>query len=290
MIDAVYPTDLLRVAVAVPLFGYAAYRDVLERRVRHHVWLPGVVVAVAALAADLVIRDPEFVVRFAALSLAVGAVFGYGFYYLGTFGGADRYALVVIALLFPVYPLFNVAGQPLPVVVPDAPIFVLTVLANTVVVGIFYPLKLTVENLRRRNLESVLLVFLGKKVAVDDLDSHYGRLLLGPENSDEEGPFSVLRSPEGVRDVDLVHDLLDWHDVDRPSEIEDPRLEEFVEKSDRWSSTDIERDQRELEELMERDTVWISPGIPFVVPMLAGLAVALTYGDLLFAFLDAFFV
>lgn len=285
MIEAVYPTDLLRVAVALPLFGYAAYRDVLERRVRHHVWIPGVAAAVAALAVDLVIRDPEFVVRFAALSLGVGVVFGYGFYYLGTFGGADRYALVVIALLFPTYPLFNVAGQPLPVVVPDAPIFVLTVLANTVVVGVLYPLKLAAENLRRRNLDSILLVFLGKEVPVDDLDRHYGRILLGPEASGQ-GVFDVLRSPDGVRDVDLFHDLLDWHGVDDLGDVDDPRLEEFVEDSDRWSSTDVERDSDELRQLMQRDTVWISPGIPFVVPMLAGLVFALTYGDVLFALLD----
>jgi preflagellin peptidase FlaK len=36
-----------------------------------------------------------------------------------------------------------------------------------------------------------------------------------------------------------------------------------------------------------RETVWYTPGIPFVVPMFAGLVVALTYGDLLFVLLRA---
>jgi preflagellin peptidase FlaK len=40
-----------------------------------------------------------------------------------------------------------------------------------------------------------------------------------------------------------------------------------------------------LDALVERDRVWISPGIPFLVPMFLGLLVAFTYGDVLFAVL-----
>lgn len=38
-----------------------------------------------------------------------------------------------------------------------------------------------------------------------------------------------------------------------------------------------------LELLVEEDVVWISPGIPFLVPLFVGLVVAFTYGDVLFA-------
>lgn len=41
-----------------------------------------------------------------------------------------------------------------------------------------------------------------------------------------------------------------------------------------------------LETLAEDDVVWISPGIPFIVPMFVGLVAAFTYGDLLFSLLD----
>jgi preflagellin peptidase FlaK len=40
-----------------------------------------------------------------------------------------------------------------------------------------------------------------------------------------------------------------------------------------------------LEVLATRDRVWYSPGIPFVVPMFAGLLAGLVYGDLLFGLL-----
>ncbi|MDY6780091.1 MAG: prepilin peptidase, partial [Halobacteria archaeon] len=98
--------DLARVAVALPVFAYASYRDVLERRVEHKTWIPLVVVGVAALAVDLynVYTTGAGFRRVAivgGLSLGIGLVFGYGFYYIGAFGGADRYAVLVLALLFP---------------------------------------------------------------------------------------------------------------------------------------------------------------------------------------------
>ncbi|MFC7072395.1 A24 family peptidase C-terminal domain-containing protein [Halovenus rubra] len=40
-----------------------------------------------------------------------------------------------------------------------------------------------------------------------------------------------------------------------------------------------------LEMLADEDEVWISPGLPFIVPMFFGLVLAFTYGDILFAFL-----
>lgn len=42
-----------------------------------------------------------------------------------------------------------------------------------------------------------------------------------------------------------------------------------------------------LDTLSEDDVVWISPGIPFLVPLFLGLVVSFTYGDVLFAFLEA---
>ncbi|MDY7081389.1 MAG: A24 family peptidase, partial [Halobacteria archaeon] len=100
-------TDLVRVVFAVPVFGYAAYRDIQERRVPHRTWYPLVAVGILTLIADLLMRtNTRRIVVLSALSIGVGVLFGYGFYYIGTFGGADRYALVVLGLLFPVYPTF----------------------------------------------------------------------------------------------------------------------------------------------------------------------------------------
>ncbi|WP_336328455.1 A24 family peptidase [Halovenus sp. HT40] len=45
--------------------------------------------------------------------------------------------------------------------------------------------------------------------------------------------------------------------------------------------------QEGLDTLSEDEVVWISPGIPFLVPLFLGVVVSFTYGDLLFAFLEA---
>jgi preflagellin peptidase FlaK len=42
-----------------------------------------------------------------------------------------------------------------------------------------------------------------------------------------------------------------------------------------------------LDALTTRETVWISPGIPFLVPLFVGLLAAFVYGDILFAILSA---
>ena len=42
-----------------------------------------------------------------------------------------------------------------------------------------------------------------------------------------------------------------------------------------------------LDSLADEDVVWISPGIPFLVPLFVGLVLAFVYGDLLFAMFQA---
>jgi preflagellin peptidase FlaK len=51
--------------------------------------------------------------------------------------------------------------------------------------------------------------------------------------------------------------------------------------------TTPERLRSGLDTLVEDDVVWISPGIPFLVPLFVGLVVGFTYGDLLFALFGA---
>ena len=51
--------------------------------------------------------------------------------------------------------------------------------------------------------------------------------------------------------------------------------------------TSPEKLREGLEALADDDVVWISPGIPFLVPLFLGLALAFLYGDLLFALFRA---
>jgi preflagellin peptidase FlaK len=62
----------------------------------------------------------------------------------------------------------------------------------------------------------------------------------------------------------------------------------FLEDIDRSAYGTRPDDLRDgLEVLATADDVWVSPGLPFVVPLFAGLVLALTVGDVLFAVLGA---
>jgi preflagellin peptidase FlaK len=64
--------------------------------------------------------------------------------------------------------------------------------------------------------------------------------------------------------------------------------ERFLDEIEGSAYGTAPEDLREgLRVVTTRETVWLSPGIPFLVPIFLGLVVALTYGDLLFGLLVA---
>lgn len=325
--------DLLRVAVAVPTFLYASVLDLRERRVPHRTWVPLAAVGVVALVVDA--TNAVALRRFAivaGLSLGLGLLFGVGFYRLRAFGGADRVAIVVLALAFPLYPEIAVPGVgTLPVVVPNAPIFVLTVLGDAVLVGLAYPAALLVGNLRRGDRGAPWLMLLARRVPVAELHEHYGKILEAGDGDVSLRRSGLFRPHDGVTDVDFVRDYVAWSDADhlaalsrdgadgdgdgdrdgdgaadaregdaderddetgeegRGSGVTVEALEAFLDDHPEWSSDDPAGDAEELAALARSDAVWISPGIPFVVPLTAGLLLALTAGDLLFLAFHALF-
>jgi preflagellin peptidase FlaK len=325
--------DLLRL-VAVPAFGWAAYRDVRTRRVPNRAWYP-----LAGLGAVVLVWDAttylgggvpawqrwQFLVG-VAFSLLFVVPLVYGFWLVGGFGGADAKAFFVVAVLFPVYPTYNVwelgpTGVVFPYVQSNLPAFSLTVLSNTVLVGLAYPLVLAVRNGLRGYVSPGM--FVAKPVAAERAAVEYGTLLEFPDR-----PLTADLSPSGLRayfswrglDLDALRMYLQWRDLDvaavraHPDRYRDPAsLPErpnppgsgvvtdggsVASADDPWGARafleDIEGTaygtspevlREGLETLAAEETVWISPGIPFLVPLFVGLVVALSAGDLLFALL-----
>jgi len=73
-----------------------------------------------------------------------------------------------------------------------------------------------------------------------------------------------------------------WRTRTRP-EYDDPwGADAFLEDIDGSAYGTTPETLREgLDVLATEETVWISPGTPFLVPVFAGLVIALVYGDLL---------
>ena len=345
--------DPLRL-LAVPLFGWAAVRDVRTRRVPNWVWAVLGALGAALLLVDLVrwypFADPATTLHLTqvGVSLFFVAPLGYLFWRLGGFGGADAKALMALAVLYPTYPEFfpprSLVEVGLPAVLPAQPthvgVFSLTILTNTVVVGVLFPLAIAARNALAGEVGPEM--FLARAVPVSSLPTRHGRLFETREGFTRRGldldalrmylrwrgvALSELREdPSRFRlpgSVSETHDPTDGAvdgeprplesdpraDGDRPEEaatgkanvgdadgtgVED-RGKERDERGDEWAAerfldeldgsaygTSPESLREGLETVVEREEVWVSPGLPFIVPMFVGLLVALTYGDLLF--------
>jgi preflagellin peptidase FlaK len=330
--------DLLRL-VAVPVLGYAAYRDVRTRRVDARLWVPLAVVGVVALALDLsragttTFTGERLVLR-AGVSLGLVGTLGYLFWRLGAFGGADAKAIMVIALCFPAYPTYTLPVGTFPDHRAALGVFSLTVLSNTVLAGLAYPLVLAGGNAARGRV--ALPMGVGLPVRVESVAERYGRLLETPDGYTRGGldldalrmylrwrgtTLSAVRErPDALREPSSVPPPGERNDPtsgsvaegatvtdggvppDAAVETTDPGVPTTgtgatpaVRRVDDWgaaaflddvgyaygtTAADL-RGGLELLAEADRERVWVSPGIPFVVPMFAGLAVALTIGDVL---------
>ncbi|ELZ46610.1 peptidase A24A prepilin type IV [Halorubrum californiense DSM 19288] len=194
--------DLLRLVV-VPVFAWAALRDVRTRRLPNRLWPPLYLFGALLLLWEAVSLWPFagfdgriFLVR-AAISLLFVAPLGYAFWYLGAFGGADAKAMIALAILFPTFPAYDLAGVTLPLVDTQLGVFSLTILTNTVLLGLAYPVGLAALNLVRG--ETSRLMFFARPVATDSLPDRHGRLFEAPD-----GPT------RGGLDLDALRMYLRW--------------------------------------------------------------------------------
>ncbi|RXK50628.1 prepilin peptidase [Halorientalis pallida] len=333
--------DLLRL-VAVPVLGWAAWRDVKTRRVPNRTWLPLLGVALLALALEAwqvwtgttvgYVNQQAYFLR-TTISLGFVIPLAYGFWWIGGFGGADAKALITLAVLFPTFPTYLFPDFALPVVVPTLGVFAMTVLSNTVVVGLFYPVALTLRNAAGGHVAKAMVI--GRPVATERVTEEYGRLLQTPDGFTRRGldldalrmylawrgaSFAALRAdpeefrdpasipaetnppgdgaiavPDGGRarpeeDAGADDPSVDADDEARPDEgeITDPwGAERFFEEIEGSAyGTTPEQLREGLTVLTADDEVWITPGIPFLVPMFLGLLLGLSYGDVLYAVIE----
>ncbi|VTT85200.1 Signal peptidase, type IV -prepilin/preflagellin [Halorubrum sp. DM2] len=220
--------DLLRLLV-VPVFAWAAIRDVRTRRLPNRMWPPLYLFGGLLLVWEAATLWPFagfdgriFLVR-AAISLLFVAPLGYAFWYLGAFGGADAKAMIALAIAFPTFPAYEVGTLVFPLVDTDLGVFSLTILTNTVLIGLAYPVGLAVLNLVRGEVSSNM--FLARPVATASLPDRHGRLFEDPDGPTRGGlDLDALRmylrwrgltladlrdDPDGLRDPDSVGETFD---------------------------------------------------------------------------------
>ncbi|MFB6103669.1 MAG: prepilin peptidase [Halobacteriaceae archaeon] len=295
--------DLLRLVV-VPVLGWAAWRDLRTRRVPNEVWYPLAVLGVALFGWEVLAAESGSgrVVYAMALSVGIVVPLAYLFWRIGGFGGADAKAFMVLAVVFPTYPTYYLPSVALPLVRATVGVFSLTVLTNAVLMGVVYPVGLAVLNVARGHHSRWM--FVGRPLDWSAVPTAHGRLLSSPPDGTggldldalrmylrwRQTTLAALRADPDRRDPATIPeergDPTDGAVRPDGGDLEDPwGAEAFLAEAGPAYGTTADELRDGLAVLTERDTVWISPGIPFVVPLLAGLVVALTYGDVLVALL-----
>ena len=298
--------DLIRL-LALPVFFTVAVLDIRTRRVPSIVWPPLVIFGSLILGWELwqywniggFIWD-MYVIR-VALSVGVLVPLAVLFWRLHAFGGADAKALATIAILFPTFPTYEIGSIVLPVVDTQLGVFSLTILTNAVLLGLIYPVGLAVRNAVYRDVHPAM--FVGLPVGWESLDRRHGRLLESSDGFTKQGlDLDALRMYLRWRGCSLV-DIRENPEMirtTRPASTNPPgdgRVTDGGEEltdDDPWGAraflddangaygTRPETLRDALFHLSSADEIWISPGIPFLVPMVLGLVLALTAGDLLF--------
>ena len=266
--------------------------------------------------------DSLFFVR-VGISLLLVAPIAYLFWRLGGFGGADAKALIAISILLPTFPTYYFPGFTLPTVVTTLGVFSMTILTNTVVVAAGYPLVLLARNLADGEVAFPVALF-GRRIDVPTLSTAHGRLFETTEGYTRNGldidalrmylrwrgtSLEAIRAhPEWARDPASIRETHDPTDgavgdgeggdaagfgFDGGSEQspdadpDDPwGADAFLDSIEGTAyGTSSEKLRDGLAVVTERDAVWISPGIPFILPMFVGTLLAFVYGDLVFGVL-----
>lgn len=234
-------------ALAVLLtFIVAAFQDLRTRTVYRAVWYPAAIVGglcAALFWVNLAVQSSlsfEMLLNL-SISLILVVVF-FAFSYLGMFGKADAKALILLSLTVPVTPFAEWIFPSLAV----------STVVNAGVLTLAVPIFCLAYNIARKNRAPFWLMCSARPVRGSEVIKHFGFIA---EN--------IFEDKTGVQKsfVNLKDSLFSLR--------QSPRM-----------NTRCLRDEPEKYEGMlllcsKCETVWVTVGIPLLVPLTAGLALAM---------------
>ena len=185
------------------------------------------------------------------ISTVLTFFFVYILFQLGVFGGADAKSLIVLSIIFPVYPDFIIFNSGFPIHDPlpfFRDFFAFGIFENAVLLTIVVPLCLAFYNLSKMgfHIDKPLYAFIGYKTRISELsDKQHIKLIEGFENIDNRIKFYFKRGG---------------------TELDEKVINELKIASEKG---------------FIKDDVWVTPGLPFMIPITLGFFVTAFYGDLI---------
>lgn len=255
------PLMIAATAIGITLI-YASILDARERRVPHRTWRPALVIVIPAaiwVYGLTILADWRTAVAYLIL-VAIFCGFFYFFQAVNLFGGADAYALIIITTCIPFYPIEPYFGA------TPLGFFPFSVLTNAVLINIAAPVAILAKNILEGNRAPLPCLLLGFPVDGRSIQNEFG---------------FVMEDIEEGEDGRLVRRFVGFAESLRRIVRGERRL---YTKDLRLHPKDY---QRELALYRKAGKVWISYGIPFIIPITVGFLIALFMGDILFVIMKA---
>ena len=242
--------EILKVLYCTPFLVYSCYTDILTRRVSNRVWKVMLAGGAFFVAYDLYSGGLDALVKL-FLSAGIIFVFVYVLFQLGAFGWADAKSLIVLAIIIPVYPQIMVNGLELPITgVPLIDLFSFSVFGNAVLLTIVVPCSLFIYNVLTLTWHEIVerpaYLFVGFKTDISNLLGRHIKLI---EERFVSGGEVKTRFRRGGVEID----------------------EETVRELETFAAQGLIESR-----------VWVTPGLPFMIPITLGFFTAVLFGDLIF--------
>jgi len=241
--------DILKILFCTPFLIYSCYSDIKTRRVTNKLWLMMLAGGSFFIAYDIWFYGIYYLF-YMLISTGLIFIFVYLLFQIGVFGGADAKSLIVLSLFFPSYPDLSLFGYDFPLNEPlplFSNLFAFGIFENAVLLTIVVPLILAIYNVSKMGLhiDKPLYAFIGYKTRISELSNKkHIRMIEGFEKTNDSIKFYFKRG--GL-------------------EIDDNVMNELKKMSD----NDLIKD------------VWVTPGLPFMIPITLGFYVSIFYGDLI---------
>ena len=251
--------EILKILFSMPFLLYACYSDIKSRRVSNKVWKYMLISGSIFVFYEIFTEGIPYL-KALLLSGILVSVSIYILFQLGAFGGGDAKGLMVLSILFPLYPVFNFSGEMFPLLgLPPIGIFTFTVLENALLLTTLVPLGMFCYNLLHFSPEMIKkphYMFIGYRTEISSLKHKKYLGLLEKFELDETGSLKRSFSRAGLN-----------FDAN-----EKPELEEYMKKG-----------------LIGKD-IWVTPGLPFMISITGGFITTIVFGDLIFYIVMRIFV
>lgn len=250
--------EILKILFTMPFLLYGCYTDLKARRVSNKLWKFMLASGSAFVTYEVVTGGIPYI-KSLILSSVVVFISVYILFQLGAFGGGDAKGLIVLSILFPLYPAFLFSEKVYPLLgLPPVGLFTFTVLENALLITVLVPLGMFCYNLLHFSpemLKNPLYMFIGYRTEVSSLKNKEHLGLLEKFELEENGIVTRKFARAGLN-----------FDAN-----EKPELEEYARKG-----------------LIEKE-IWVTPGLPFMLSITAGFVTAVIFGDLIFYAVCSFF-